>query len=106
VLPQPGLLSVDAGPFAGEAEVLAREASANNVDWEEVGELSTFEESHVPELWDAWPVLLEHGAAESVLLAEGDGTEAAGSFESQGKSSDAAEDVEDAEHVTYRSSQR
>jgi hypothetical protein len=56
------------------------------------------EESHVSEPCDAWPVLLEHGAAESVLLAEGDGSEAAGSFESQGKSSDAAEDVEHTQH--------
>ena len=47
------------------------------------------------------PVLLQHGAAVRVDLAEGDGAEASGALKAEAEAANAAEQVENPELVTY-----
>jgi hypothetical protein len=54
--------------------------------------------SNVVMAWHARPVLGEHGTAEGIDLAEGDGSHA-GSFESEAESADAAEEVKDTHYL-------
>jgi hypothetical protein len=78
------------------ADVLAGEASANNVNWPNV---EGVEFAHVLEAGYGRPVLSQDGAAVWINLAEGDGAESTGAFKPEAESADAAEQVEDSEHV-------
>ena len=94
--PEAGSLSGEPCPLAGGADILAGEASANNVNWPNV---EGVEFAHVLEAGDGRPVLSQDGLAVGVDLAEGDGAESPGAFEPEAESADAAEQVEDSEHV-------
>jgi hypothetical protein len=61
--PEPGTLSGEAGSSSGDRDVLAREASANNVN---VREGSRGRDIVVPR--DVGPVLREHAPAERIAL--------------------------------------
>jgi hypothetical protein len=74
---------------AGNADVLARESTADNVAFDVAKGSDIIEAGHVG------PALLEDGTAVGLDLAEGDGAESPGAFEPEAESADAAEQVED-----------
>jgi hypothetical protein len=93
--PQAALFAVNAGRFARNADVLAGEAGADGINLDSIGsKASCGELSHVVVADDIGPVLAQDSPAESVSLAEGNGSHP-GSLKSETKSSDAAEEVED-----------
>lgn len=77
--PQTGSLSRKPCALAGEADVLARESPANNVNCPDI---EGSQVTHILEDGHAGPVLAEDGSTVGVDLAEGDGSHS-GSFESE-----------------------
>ena len=92
--PEAGTLAAESCPLASGADVLAGEASANNVNWPDIGAGET---ADIFVNWHSRPVLCEDGAAVGVDLAEGDWSESACSFESKAETADARKEVEDTE---------
>ena len=92
--PEAGSLPAKSGALACGADVLAGEASANNVNWPDI---PSVEVAHVIEDGNARPVLAEDGSAVRLDLAEGDGSHP-GSLKAEGEAADSREEVEDTEH--------
>ena len=93
--PKAAACAVDAGPFAGRADVLAGESSADDVNPNSIcSQAFGGKGSNVLVAGDAWPMLFEDGAAERLDFTERDGSHS-GSFEPEAESADAAEKVED-----------
>lgn len=84
-----------AAPRSGDAERLAREPAANNVDCDSIGAKPLGGEgSHVVVTGHVGPMLAEDGAAVGLDFAERDGSHS-GALEPEAESADAAEKVED-----------
>jgi hypothetical protein len=96
--PKPGAGTFDSFTFAGDADVLAGESSGNDVGLQPLKRLGC-KLSHVFPDRDFGPVLSEHFSAEWLDFAEGDRAEVSRRFKSEAESADAAEDVEDTEHL-------
>jgi hypothetical protein len=93
VRPQAALLALDAGRFASDADVLAREARADGIDFDSVGSQSSCGEfTDVLVADDIGPVLSQDRPAEGVSLAEGDGSHPC-SLKPEAKAADSAEEV-------------
>jgi hypothetical protein len=91
--PRPGSFKPFAAALCGEADVLAWEAGANNVNWPDACPPKS---SNVSVDRDSRPVLCEDGPAVGFDLTEGDGLHP-GSFKSEAESADAGKEVEDTE---------
>lgn len=77
------------------ANVLAREPAADDIDGNSIGSKSFAGKlAHVAVAGDIGPVLGEDAAGEVFDFAEGNGFKAASPFQSEGKSTDAAEQVQ------------
>jgi hypothetical protein len=106
LLDEPAVLAPEAGTFPGKpctwsskADVLAGEASSDNVNWPNV---EGVEFAHVLEAVDTGPVLSQDSSAIRLDLAEGDGAESPGAFKPEAESADAGKEVEDTEHYALR----
>lgn len=99
--PKARSLSAQTGLFAGGADVLAREAAADDVDRFDAGELKSIsaEVSHVGELIDVGPVLSQDPASCLIELAERNGAEVSGALKPETEAADSAEKVEDSKGV-------
>jgi hypothetical protein len=90
--------------LSGDAEGLAGEASAHNVNGTEPTQSVCVNAVDVVEARDRGPMLSEHGSAVFVALTERDGSHPR-ALESEAKAPDAGKKVEDA-HVTRPPSRR
>jgi hypothetical protein len=89
--PQARPLSVNAGSGAGDTDVLAGEAAADDID--AIGEPFALEAPDVGKARDVRPVLSQDGSAIGLDLAEGDGPHS-GPFEPEAEAADAGKEVE------------
>jgi hypothetical protein len=87
--PQAGAGTVEPCAFTGDADVLAGESPANNVNWPDIVGVQV---THIAEAGHVRPVLAEHGSAIGVDLAERDCSHP-GSLESEREAADSAEEV-------------
>jgi hypothetical protein len=98
--PKAGTLSSEADASTIDADVLAREASADDIN----SIKSVCRESLCCDVADIfidrhlWPVLVENGAAERLDLTEGDGAKPSCAMQAKAEAANAAEQVQDAEH--------
>jgi hypothetical protein len=84
----------EASSLASEGNVLAREPAADDIDGNSIGSKPCAGEgSHVVVAGNVWPVLGKHSSTERINLAEGDGCEAAGTFEAKAEPSDAGKQI-------------
>lgn len=100
--PKSGASAVDASALPCKANVLAREAAADDVDANSIGSKSSCREgSDVVIDGHLGPVLVEDTARERFDLAERDGLEPASALEPEGEPADAREQVEDAQGFAH-----
>lgn len=92
--PEPRTFTVKSGAVSCEADILAGEASANNVNWSDI---FAPELRYVFELADVRPVFRQHAPAEWVNLAEGDGFESARALKAKAEAANSAEQVKHAQ---------
>jgi hypothetical protein len=87
--PEAGPRSCKTSALSCDADVLAGEASADDIDGDSIGSQSLCcEGAYVVVAGDAWPVLGEDSPGVRFALAEGDGTHA-GSLKAEAESTDA-----------------
>jgi hypothetical protein len=86
----------ESGAAASEADVLAREAAAEDIDSRDAPPLELCD---IGVAGHAWPVLGEHPAAELALLALPEDVHT-GALEAEVEASDPGEEGADGEHVT------
>ena len=97
--PQSAALAADAGASSGNADVLAGESAADEVNAQPFrGKMLRGQLAHVVEYVDIRPVPCEHAAGERLDLAERHRPHA-GTFEAEAEGADAAEQVEDADRI-------
>lgn len=94
--PEPASIAAETLARARQTDVLARE-SPNDAIWfnSVVSELAGRQSPNISIAGNIWPVLCKHSAGEFFDFAEGDGFEAARSFEAKAKPSNAGKKIED-----------
>jgi hypothetical protein len=90
VTPQATSLAGKSGALPHRRNVLAGEASANNINWSDI---FAPELGYVFELPEVGPVFRQHAPAEWVDLAEGDGFEAARALQAKAETAYARKQV-------------
>src|SRR5262245_42417481 len=93
------MLASQPGTVANDTDILARESAADNVSGNAIcAQTFSGELSNIDIAWDCWPMVPQYGAAVRLDFAEGDGSESAGSLESETKSADPAKQIEYTQH--------
>ena len=100
--PESAAFAVESRAFAGEADVLARESAANDVNAADAvcRKPGASHRSNVIINRDVRPMLIEHAGGVIVLLTEGDSSKGTSSLQTKGKATNSAEKIEDVHHLT------
>lgn len=103
VEPEAGVLPFEASPSAGDADVGTGKPATHDIRERNTACLkgSASELSNVTEQRNVGPMLSENPSGEVVVLTEGDGAESTCSFKPETETADAAEKIDNIEHLSF-----